>query len=201
MGAQVGCEEGRRLGGERRTSWAARAEAEVVARARRGDTVAFEQLYRAHRDRVYTLCLSLCGDAEEAQDLLQDTFLRAYRSRRQFRGEAQFATWLHRIAVNLYRDALRHRAREPVPAAPARPPDTEAAELAAQVRTALARLQPAHRIVLALRYSQSLSYQEIAALLRWSLPRVKVTIHRAKRAFRDTYLQMGHEHEVLHSEG
>jgi RNA polymerase sigma-70 factor (ECF subfamily) len=201
MGAQVGCEEGRRLGGKGRTSWAARGEAEAVARARRGDPVAFEQLYRAHRDRVYTLCLSLCGDAEEAQDLLQDTFLRAYRSRRQFRGEAQFATWLHRIAVNLYRDALRHRAREPAPAAPGAPPDPEAAELAVQVRAALARLQPAHRIVLALRYGQSLSYQEIASLLRWSLPRVKVTVHRAKRAFRDTYLQMGHEHEVLHSEG
>jgi RNA polymerase sigma-70 factor (ECF subfamily) len=201
MGAQVGCEEGRRLGAESPMSRAAEAEAELVARARGGDTAAFEQLYRMHRDRVYTLCLSLCADAEEAQDLLQDTFVRAYRSRRQFRGEAQFATWLHRIAVNLYRDALRHRARQPAPPAPAPVPGPEAAEVAVHVRAALARLQPAHRIVLALRYGQSLSYQEMATLLRWSLPRVKVTIHRAKRAFRETYLQMGHEHEVLHSEG
>ncbi len=200
MGAQVRCEEGGRLRGASTAPWATQAEAELVTRARRGDTAAFEDLYRSHRDRVYTLCLSLCGDAEEAQDLLQETFVRAYRSLPQFRGDAQFATWLHRIAVNLYRDVLRHRARQPEPTAPP-PPDPAAAELADQVRAALARLQPAHRIVLALRYGQSLSHQEIAALLRWSLPRVKVTIHRAKRAFRDTYLQMGHEHEVLHSQG
>ncbi len=54
--------------------------------------------------------------------------------------------------------------------------------------------------MLALRYSRSLSYDEMAALLHWSLPRVKVTLHRAKRAFRDIYVQMGHEHEVLQSQ-
>jgi RNA polymerase sigma-70 factor, ECF subfamily len=179
--------------------WGTETEAAVVTRARQGDGAAFEQLYQAHRGRVYTLCLSLCGDAEEAQDLLQETFVRAYRSLTRFRGDSRFSTWLHCIAVNQYRDSLRRRARQPEPP-PLPSPDPAAADVTVQVRVALTRLQPAHRIVLALRYSQSLSYNEIAALLHWSLPRVKVTLHRAKRAFRDVYLHAGDEHEVLPSE-
>jgi len=58
------------------------------------------------------------------------------------------------------------------------------------VRAALMRLRPQHRVVLVLRYQQSLSYQEIADLLKWSLSRVKVTLHRAKRAFKEVYSQL-----------
>jgi RNA polymerase sigma-70 factor, ECF subfamily len=163
---------------------AAQWEENLVARARGGDAAAFEELYVAHRDAVYTLCLSLCGDREEAQDLLQESFVRAYRALPRFRGEAQFLTWVHRIAVNLFRSSLRRRHRAPGLPPPAPGPRPGEGE---EVRAALQQLQPQHRLVLALRYSQTLSYQEIADLLGWSLAKVKATIHRAKRAFREVY--------------
>ncbi len=164
-------------------------EGALVARARAGDASAFEELYVRCRDQTYTLCLSLCADPEEAQDLLQDTFVRAYRFLPSFRGEAQFTTWLHRITVNLYHDATRRKQRQAA-AVPEPTPSREGGqETAGQVRAVLALLQPNHRVVLGLRYSQGLSYQEMAEVLHWSLGRVKITLHRAKAAFRDAYLQ------------
>ena len=178
--------------GEADSALAARAQGEadsaLVARAQRGDEDAYDELYVRHRDHVYTLCLNLCGDRDEAQDLLQETFVRGYRALRTFRGEARFTTWVHRIAVNVCHSAGRrnqHRA-DLMPVATESNP-----ALVEQVRAALVRLRPQHRVVLALRYHQSLSYQEIAELLNWSLSRVKVTIHRAKRAFKDAYRQAG----------
>jgi RNA polymerase sigma-70 factor (ECF subfamily) len=172
----------------RPTPGAAEADAELAARARGGDAAAFEQLYLRHRDEVYTLCLNLCGSREEAQDLLQEAFVRAWRAVRSFRGQARFTTWLHRIAVNLCHDAGRRKRlqRDPLPTRSARSPrDTETVAL---VRSTLTQLRPGHRVVLALRYGQALSYQEIGEVLGWSLTRVKVTLHRAKRAFREAYL-------------
>jgi RNA polymerase sigma-70 factor (ECF subfamily) len=169
-------------------SRAREADSALVARAQRGDEDAFDTLYVRHRDHVYTLCLNLCGDRDQAQDLLQESFVRAYRALRRFRGEALFTTWLHRIAVNVCHSAGRrnqHRA-DPMPVATGAD-----GGLVEQVRATLAGLRPRYRVVLALRYHQSLSYQEIAELLNWSLPRVKVTIHRAKRAFKDAYRQAG----------
>ena len=168
-------------------SRAREADSALVARAQRGDGDAFDELYRRHRDHVYTLCLNLCGDRDQAQDLLQESFVRAYRALRKFRGEARFTTWLHRIAVNVSHETARRSRRRPDPEPLAVEADPA---LVGQVRAALVRLRPQYRVVLALRYHQSLSYREIAEMLNWSLPRVKVTIHRAKRAFKDAYLQL-----------
>lgn len=166
------------------------ADTALSDRARHGDTAAFEELYRRHRDRMYTLCVNLCGDREQAEDLLQETFVRAYRALPRFRGRSRFSTWLHRIAVNVCRDAARWRRRHPEVAAVPESGPPESGDTIMQVRAALVRLRPQHRAVLALRYSQSLSYQEIAETLDWSLGRVKVTIHRAKRAFKEVYVQL-----------
>ena len=168
-------------------SRAGEADSALVARARRGDEDAFDRLYVRHRDQVYTLCLNLCGDRDEAQDLLQESFVRAYRALRRFRGEALFTTWLHRIAVNVCHSAARRNQHRADPRPVATGPDPGLVE---QVRATLVHLRPRYRVVLALRYHQSLSYQEIAEMLNWSLARVKVTIHRAKRAFKDAYLQL-----------
>lgn len=170
--------------GSRAGTRAREADSALVACAQRGDTAAFDKLYLRHRDQVYTLCLNLCGDREQAQDLLQESFVRAYRALPKFRGRSRFTTWLHRIAVNLCRDAARRSQRPPHRTPAARPANTATVD---QVRTALARLRPRHRAVLVLRYMQSLSYAEIAEVLRWPLPRVKVTLHRAKRAFKAAY--------------
>jgi len=158
----------------------------LVARARQGDMAAFDDLYVRYRDQVYTLCLNLCGEREQAEDLLQETFVRAWRGLSGFRGRSQFSTWLHRISVNVCRDAARRRrSLQPEVRAGAERDD----EIVDRVRSALGRLRTPHRVVLVLRYTLSLSYQEIAETLNWSLPKVKVTLHRAKAAFRDVYCQ------------
>ena len=175
------------LGRGRPAHQAGEADDSLVALARGGDQAAFERLYLMHRDRVYALCLNLCGNADQAQDLLQETFVRAYRALPGFRGSARFSTWLHRIAVNLCRDAAHRQRRMAEPVEPAGPGESDRTETVHLVRAALAQLKPGHRTVLALRYGQALSYQEIAEMLDWSLPRVKVTLHRAKLAFKAVY--------------
>lgn len=171
----------------------------LVGRARLGDVDAFDELYRVHRDRVYTLCVDLCGDRELAEDLLQETFVRAWRGLRGFGGRSSFATWVHRIAVNVCRDAARRRGGR-VEDSSGRGAGASSLRLSSgqacrtdmavveQVRAALAGLKPAFRVALALRYTVGLSYEEIGETLGWSLPKVKVTIHRAKGAFREAYV-------------
>ncbi|MFB3879663.1 MAG: RNA polymerase sigma factor [Armatimonadota bacterium] len=167
----------------------------LVERARLGDVGAFDELYREHRDRVYTLCVDLCGDREMAEDALQETFVKAWRGVRGFRGRSSFATWVHRIAVNACRDAAR---RSPHPPAPsprlARGSDEDGGDsfgrdaLVEQVRATLAGMKPSFRAALVLRYTLGLSYEEIGETLGWSMAKVKVTIHRAKAAFREAYV-------------
>jgi RNA polymerase sigma-70 factor (ECF subfamily) len=158
----------------------------LVGRARRGDVEAFDELYRQHRDKVYTLCLNLCRDREQAQDLLQETFVRAWRGLPKFQGRSQFTTWLHRIAVNVCRDAARRRNPQLELLTNAEPDE----ETVHRVRAALGLLRTQHRVVLVLRYTLSLSYQEIAETLNWSMPKVKVTIYRAKAAFKNAYCEV-----------
>lgn len=158
----------------------------LVARARLGDSSAFDELYRRYRDQVYTLCLNMCGNRDEAQDLLQETFVHACRGLSKFGGRSRFTTWLYRIAVNAVRDSARRRKRSPVPP-PAQAPDLATVS---HVRAALARLRQEHRDLLALRYSLSLSYQEMAECLRWPVGRVRATLHRARRAFKEEYLRI-----------
>jgi RNA polymerase sigma-70 factor (ECF subfamily) len=190
MESRLTWEESKALRGDdpRPSDWSRPSDEALVARARGGDATGLEQLYVRYREHVYNLCLSIIGDRDEAQDLLQETFVRAHRALPRFRGDAQFSTWLHRIALNLCQDALRRRKRTAGLASSLPEQGAEPLAAAQEVRAALLRLRPRHRIVLALRYQQALSYQEIADLLRWPLGRVKVTLHRAKRAFKEAYL-------------
>jgi RNA polymerase sigma-70 factor (ECF subfamily) len=160
----------------------------LVTRVRQGEVAALEQLYLRYRDQVYNLCLNLCGNRDEAQDLLQETFLRVQRALPKFRGDAQFTTWLYRIALNLCQDAMRRSRRAPE-SLPELPEASTPEDALPQVRAALLRLSPRHRLLLTLRYHRALSYQEIADLLGWSLGRVKVNLHRAKVAFKQVYLE------------
>jgi len=178
-------EAGLLSGRERRTAVTDYGSA-LVERARLGDVEAFDGLYRMHRDRVYTLCVDLCGDREFAEDLLQDTFVKAWRGLRRFDGRSSFATWIHRIAVNVSRDAARRRPRQTGGDVRATLTDTAVVD---RVRRALCLLKPTYRTALVLQYTLGLSYAEIAETLGWSLSKVKVTIHRAKRAFSDVYTE------------
>lgn len=148
------------------------SDAELLAAHVRGDPDAFAELFRRHRDRLWSVALRTAGDREEAADALQDAMVSAFRSARSFRAESRVSTWLHRIVVNACRDRARRRRcrpgappaeRTPEPAAPAEPtsePDTRAA-----VRTALAALPDEQRAAVVLVDVQGWSVAESAAVL------------------------------------
>ena len=86
--------------------------ARLVERAQRGDTAAFERLYREHVDRVYGLCLRMTGNVSEAEDCAQDAFIQAWNKLSRFRGDSSFGTWMHRVAVNTVLGRMRKSRRE-----------------------------------------------------------------------------------------
>ena len=87
----------------------AASDAQLIARAQRGDEEAFTALFEAHKRRVYSLCLRMTGNTAEAEDLAQEAFLQLYRKISTFRGESAFSTWLHRLAVNVVLMHLRKK--------------------------------------------------------------------------------------------
>lgn len=159
----------------------------LVVRAQAGDGRAFEALYRRTVSRVYALCLRMCADTEEAAELVQDAYVRAWQGLGSFRGDSRFTTWLHRLTVNLVlqerRSKGRRRAREVLDA------DLERFGRAAcsampgtrvDLERAIAGLPPKAREVLVLRDVQGYKYEEIAELTGVSLGTVKAQIHRAR---------------------
>jgi len=169
---------------------------EIVAAARSGDRDAFAALVRATYDDTYTLAYRLTGNEEDARDVVQETYLRAYRSIDRFRGEAKVTTWLYRITANCASTQLGSRRRhrhealdltvEPADATPASDPldRAVAADLRATVETAIAELPPRLRAVVVLRDVYDLPHDAIAAELGITETAAKVRLHRARRALR-----------------
>jgi RNA polymerase sigma-70 factor (ECF subfamily) len=171
---------------------------ELVHRATRGEREAFGALVQRHQDRVFNLAYHIVRNREDALDVGQDAFVKAFASLPSFKGEASFTTWMHRIVVNLAIDCLRRRRRVdssayddrlamPEDADADRPaPDDPATLLEErQVRSLLARgidaLPPAHRTVLVLREIEGLSYEEIARAVNCSLGTVMSRLFYARR--------------------
>jgi RNA polymerase sigma-70 factor (ECF subfamily) len=171
--------------------------AELVAQARTGDRAAFDELVRATYADTYTLAFRLTGDEEDARDVVQESYLRAYRGLKRFRGDAQFSTWMYRITANCAATFLgkrgRHRHEElvdDVPLAVDRPagnPEAslEASASRAQLQEALWRLPPRLRSVVILRDVYDLPHESIAAELGISESAAKVRLHRARRKLRE----------------
>ena len=164
---------------------------ELVRRAQAGDEVAFKALYRAHVARVYALCLRMAGNVEDAKALAQDAFVRAWEQLGTFRGEAAFATWLHRLAVNLVlmdrRQAARRR-EDPLPegeqaAALARA--DAPLELRMDLEAAVAALPPMARQVLVLHDVEGYQHAEIGRLLGIAEGTSKAHLFRARRLLRE----------------
>lgn len=160
-------------------------EATLLARCRAGDQQAFRVLLEAHHQQVYRTAYALTADADEAADITQETFLKAWRALPGFRGEASVGTWLTRLALNTARDHLRRR-RRPAPLALLLGTGSRAADdpaVAAADRDELARalrqLPARGREVVALRYGRDLSLAEIAALLDCPEGTVKSRLHGA----------------------
>jgi len=175
---------------------------EIARRASAGDEEAFEALVLRHQDRVYRLALRLTGSPEEAEDVTQEAFLKAYRALGEFDGRSAFYTWLFRIAVNSALSRLRtlgrRRAREataalgdPAPRmdAAGEPPSRSAgpeeavlaSDVAARVRRAVDELAPEDRAVVVLREIEGLSYDEIALAMGATRAAVKSRLHRSRQ--------------------
>ena len=175
----------------------------LVQRYLAGDGRAFDQLVDRYRVFVYRVVLGVLPYGEEARDITQEVFIQAFRGIRRFRQDSQFATWLYRIAVNRALDAARAAQRRTRLGSPemlidagtqvdqVRPEDAVVeADEAALVRAALARCKPHHRSVLALKYLEDLTVEEMVPLLACSETAVKVRLHRARKAFRTAWSQM-----------
>lgn len=178
-------------------------EKHILARARRGDLVAFEELVRRNEKRVYAVALRSSGSPEDAADITQEVFLRAWRSIEDFRGDSGFSTWLFRITMNLCVDFARHKHAQPqtqplvgeddnerpIPdPAPTPEEHLENSELGRELAAALDEVSEEHRRIVLLRDVSGLSYTEIAEVLEISEGTVKSRLSRARIALR-TILQ------------
>ncbi len=176
---------------------------DLIEKAQRDDLSAFEELIMLYQDRVYSHCLYLAGNPDDAQDLAQDVFIQAFKGIRSFRHDADFGTWLHRIAVNLWINFCRRNKKvvtlsidEPVYAreseltrelaASEESPleQIERGEFNAMVQLALNRILPEFRTVLILREIEGYNYDEIAAALGCSLGTVKSRISRGRKSLK-----------------
>lgn len=154
-------------------------ERAAVLRAKAGDRDAFREIVEAHARQVFALAYRMTGNEQDAEDVVQETFLKAYRGLGRFRGASEVSTWLHRIAANCAVDLLRRRrdARETAPLpgedAPAEAvqeaagPEEAAygAEITGRMRTSLGRLSKMERIAFTLRHFEGRSIAEIARVL------------------------------------
>ena len=187
----------------------ARDEADV-ARARAGDVDAFDRLMERHQTKIFNLCLWIIGDRDEAADAAQDTFIRAYRHLKKFRGDCPFGAWLGRIALNVARDALAKRKKrprdftsleredgpefDPPDASRSAPEQLALAERQHAVRRALGQVAEPYRSTLVLYDLQGRSYEECAATLEIPVGTVKSRLSRARAALREA---LGDDRELF----
>jgi RNA polymerase sigma-70 factor (ECF subfamily) len=182
-------------------------EAELVAAAKNGDRNAFDQLVRLTYAAAFTLAFRLTADEEDARDVVQDAYLKAFRGIKHFRGDARFSTWMYRITANCASTLLSRRSRSShdelsadEPVADTRPEvDPEVMAEAGYVRdrmtAALAELPPRLRAVVVLRDIYDLPHEAIAAELGISQEAAKVRLHRARRKLRERLFPLpGEEH-------
>lgn len=187
---------------------------ELVERAKKGDQAAFEQLVLDNQNRVYSLALRMVNDREEAEDLAQEAFVKAWQGLASFQGESSFATWVYRLTANLCIDWLRRQKRregvEPAVSLDdadlgrAEPADRdgdphlvlEKSERGRALARGLAELPDWQRQVLVLRELSGLSYQEIADALDIDLGTVKSRIARGRLSLRKILLKDGNFFDV-----
>ncbi len=185
---------------------------QLVAQVLEGNTGAFSALVQRHRERVYRTAYSLVGDLDEADDLAQEAFLKAFRALRRFRGQSLFSTWLHRIAVNCCLDYLKSKHRRSFVSLEEYREDWDAPlvwvrrsenadvrverrELQELLERALGDLSEGYRVTFVLRELEGLAYEEIAELLGCSIGTVKSRLFRARAKLREI-LQVQYENWI-----
>lgn len=176
------------------------SDAALVRQARNGDFSAFERLFERHRALVYRFAYQMAGRRDDAEDIVQEAFVRAYQNLNKYRDEAKFTTWLLRIVTNLHTDQARMSSRRQTleqqeaggglswmtvgevedPLA-----NLEADRRVEALRKGLAALPPHHRTVIVLRDIEEREYPEIANILGCTVGGAKLRVLRARRALRD----------------
>ncbi len=179
---------------------ASRDDAELIQLCLEGDSKAFDRVVARHYRGIYSMIYRMLGNAEDASDLTQETFLRAYTRLDTFQIGRSFQAWIRRVATNLCIDHLRQRGEpaasleermeagmEPADESPGSSPaqQVEVAEDSRRVLAAVQKLPPKQRAVLVMRHVQGMTMEEIAAALRWPLGTVKVNLFRGRRAVRE----------------
>lgn len=186
-------------------------DAELIERVKTGETQAYSKLVLKYQDRIFNTCLRICGHQQDAQDITQDAFIKAFEKLQSFRHESAFTTWLFRIATNLAISHLRSVKRKPLQslngnfeamhtqadelihrtgktATPDAVETALASELQQSVVTVLYSLDDDHRAVVVLRDMEGFSYDEIANILDIPTGTVKSRLFRARMMLRDRIL-------------
>ena len=183
------------------------SDGELVERARKGDRDAFRELVERYQRKIATLALGMLRNREDALDVVQETFTKAFQSLDRFKGDATFYTWTYRIAVNLCIDHQRREAKMPVASPEPRESGDRAAdpvallvdgaeqgdpfqrtldsEIAGRLSAAIAELTPEHRAVILLREVDGLSYEEISRVLDCPKGTVMSRLHYARRQLQE----------------
>jgi len=174
----------------------------LVKLARKGDQHAFAEIVSLYKDKLYQLAYRMTGNRQEAEDVVQETFLRVYKNLDQFDDKQKFSTWIYRIATNQCIDRLRkkrkvysldaesseHEGLDGYDMMPSdnRTPESELllSETQILVQKALETLPPKYKSVMILRYMQDLSLQEIAEVLDMPVTTVKTRVHRGREFMR-----------------
>ena len=173
-------------------------DAQLVASAQDGDDEAFGKLVETYQRRVYALAFGILRQREDAWDVAQEAFVKAYKNLGRFKGQSAFYTWLYRIAYNLSMDHLRSRARrdsvaldenrvveaaasEEAPKSSHPGESADRRELAKVIQNAMTRLTDKHRAIIVLREIEGLSYEEMAQVLKISKGTVMSRLFHARR--------------------
>ena len=185
------------------------SDEELVARSRGGDLDSFNQLVLRWERPIYALAYRVVGREDEARDIAQETFLRAFRALKGFKGQAKFSSWLYRITLNLCRDWMRRERRTPIALTPEGVDLVELAgeatpwesiedlvsrkELGRAVAKAMSVLPEEQRTAIILKEYQGLTFQEIADLLECPLSTVKTRLYQGLTVLRRQLEQAGVE--------
>lgn len=178
----------------------------LARRASEGDMQAFEELYRRHNRRVYSLCLRMTQNVQEAEDLAQETFIQLFRKAGSFRGDSAFTTWLHRLTVNQVLMHFRKRkARDEKTTEDGEIPEQtvsgteDSAKMPVVDRIALgkaiAQLPPGYRAVFTLHDVEGHEHEEISRMLGCSVGTSKSQLHKARMKLRRLLMQQSTKNE------
>lgn len=190
------------MAGSRDAALGAETDHELIAMVVSGDQDAYRVLVDRYSNLVYTVAVRIVGNEEDAEDVAQETFVRAYRALARFRGDSKFSSWIYRIAVNRALTHLKRRKRRPATVELSATPSVASEvtsrrveenpeqvvlsdEFRAQVRDAVAQLPGHYGAAITLFYLEEKSYKEVAAILGLPMGTLKTHLHRARTLLRE----------------